>query len=162
VPLVFKPGEAFQFDWSEDWAYVSGERIKLQVAHIELSHRRAFLVRAYTEPAPDRSRTISPSWIHAARQDRLAARKSPASTHSQTTATRQPISSRATIALNIPRKFLLPKIGVRRGGRGKPASLVPMPIAAVDEDRRATTGKDDVETARQLANIEAKAEPLRM
>jgi len=34
VPLVFAPGEAFQFDWSEDWAYVGGERIKLQVAHI--------------------------------------------------------------------------------------------------------------------------------
>jgi hypothetical protein len=31
VPLVFQPGEAFQFDWSEDWASVGGERIKLQV-----------------------------------------------------------------------------------------------------------------------------------
>lgn len=47
VPLVFAPGEAFQFDWSEDWAYVGAERIKLQVAHIKLSHSRAFLVRAY-------------------------------------------------------------------------------------------------------------------
>lgn len=47
VPLVFQPGEAFQFDWSEDWAYVGGERTKLQVAHIKLSHSRAFLVRAY-------------------------------------------------------------------------------------------------------------------
>jgi transposase len=44
---VFAPGEAFQFDWGEDWAYVGGERIKLQVAHIKLSHRRAVLVRAY-------------------------------------------------------------------------------------------------------------------
>ena len=47
VPLVFQPGEAFQFDRSEDWAHIGGERIKLQVAHIELSHSRAFLVRAY-------------------------------------------------------------------------------------------------------------------
>ena len=47
VPLVFKPGEAFQFDWSEDYAIIGGERIKLQVAHIKLSHSRAFLVRAY-------------------------------------------------------------------------------------------------------------------
>lgn len=47
VPLVFQPGEAFQFDWSEDWAHVGGERIKLLVAHIKLSHSRAFLVRAY-------------------------------------------------------------------------------------------------------------------
>ena len=47
VPLIFQPGEAFQFDWSEDWATVAGERVKLQVAHIKLSHSRAFLVRAY-------------------------------------------------------------------------------------------------------------------
>lgn len=47
VPLVFKPGEAFQFDWSEDHAIIGGERTKLQVAHIKLSHSRAFLVRAY-------------------------------------------------------------------------------------------------------------------
>ncbi|HMM73841.1 MAG TPA: IS21 family transposase, partial [Rhodocyclaceae bacterium] len=47
VPLVFAPGEAFQFDWSEDWAILGGERTKLQVAHIKLSHSRAFLLRAY-------------------------------------------------------------------------------------------------------------------
>ena len=32
VPLAFVPGEAFQFDWSEDWAIIAGERTKLQVA----------------------------------------------------------------------------------------------------------------------------------
>jgi transposase len=47
VPLVFQPGEAFQFDWSEDWAVIAGERVKLQVAHTKLSHSRAFIVRAY-------------------------------------------------------------------------------------------------------------------
>ena len=47
VPLIFQPGEAFQFDWSEDWANIGGERLKLQVAHIKLSHSRVFLVRAY-------------------------------------------------------------------------------------------------------------------
>jgi transposase len=47
VPLYFAPGEAFQFDWSEDFAVVGGERTKLQVAHIKLSHSRAFLLRAY-------------------------------------------------------------------------------------------------------------------
>ena len=25
VPLAFEPGEAFQFDWSEDWAIIGGE-----------------------------------------------------------------------------------------------------------------------------------------
>ena len=43
----FGPGEAFRFDWSEDWASFGVERTKLQVAHIKLSHSRAFLVRAY-------------------------------------------------------------------------------------------------------------------
>ena len=47
VPLVFQPGEAFQFDWSEDWAIIAGKQTKLQVAHTKLSHSRAFIVRAY-------------------------------------------------------------------------------------------------------------------
>jgi transposase len=34
VPLAFQAGDAFQFDWSEDWAILSGERTKL---HIPLS-----------------------------------------------------------------------------------------------------------------------------
>ena len=47
VPLTFAPGEAFQFDWSEDWASVAGERTKLMVAQFKLSHSRAFMLRAY-------------------------------------------------------------------------------------------------------------------
>lgn len=47
VPLAFEPGEAFQFDWSEDWAVIGNERTKLQVAHTKLSYSRAFIVRAY-------------------------------------------------------------------------------------------------------------------
>lgn len=47
VPLSFRPGEAFQFDWSEDYGHLTDERTKLQMAHIKLSHSRAFLLRAY-------------------------------------------------------------------------------------------------------------------
>src|SRR5690606_27158262 len=47
VPLSFRPGEAFQFEWSEDYAVIGGQRVKLQVAHMKLSHSRALLVRAY-------------------------------------------------------------------------------------------------------------------
>ncbi|HCO54894.1 MAG TPA: IS21 family transposase [Pelagibacterium sp.] len=47
VPLAFEPGEAFQFDWSEDWALIGGERVKLQAAHTKLCYSRAFVVRAY-------------------------------------------------------------------------------------------------------------------
>ena len=49
VPLAFLPGEAFQFDWSEDWAIIGGERTKLQVAHFKLSYSRAFTLRAYPQ-----------------------------------------------------------------------------------------------------------------
>lgn len=47
VPLVFAADEAFQFDWSEDWAMLGGRQTKLQVAHNKLSHSPAFAVRAY-------------------------------------------------------------------------------------------------------------------
>ena len=47
VPLQFSSGEAFQFDWSEDWAMIDGVNTKLQVAHFKLSHSRAFILRAY-------------------------------------------------------------------------------------------------------------------
>jgi transposase len=49
VPLSFLPGEAFQFDWSEDWAIIAGERTKLQVAHVKLCYSRAFILRAYPQ-----------------------------------------------------------------------------------------------------------------
>lgn len=47
VPLTFAPGEAFQFDWSEDFARIGGEKVKLQVAQFKLSHSRVFMLRAY-------------------------------------------------------------------------------------------------------------------
>lgn len=49
VPLAFLAGEAFQFDWSEDWAVIAGDRTKLQVAHFKLSYSRAFFLRAYPQ-----------------------------------------------------------------------------------------------------------------
>lgn len=47
VPLRFAPGEAFQFDWSEDWVRINGVSTKLQIAHFKLSYSRAFYLRAY-------------------------------------------------------------------------------------------------------------------
>lgn len=47
IPLRFQPGEAFQFDWGEDWAVIGGRRVKLQVAHTKLCYSRAFILRAY-------------------------------------------------------------------------------------------------------------------
>jgi transposase len=47
VPLIFAPGEAFQFDWSEDYAVLGGQNTKLQIAQFKLSHSRGFYLRAY-------------------------------------------------------------------------------------------------------------------
>lgn len=66
VPLHFVPGDAFQFDWSEDFAVLGGERTKLQMAHIKLSHSRAFLLRAYPLQTHDLShwaRTNGAQWL---------------------------------------------------------------------------------------------------
>ena len=47
IPLVFEPGEAFQFDWSHEWVELGGTRSKVKVAHLRLCHSRHFLCIAY-------------------------------------------------------------------------------------------------------------------
>lgn len=47
VPLRFGPGEAFQFDWSEEGLVVGGIYYRLQVAHLKLCFSRAFWLVAY-------------------------------------------------------------------------------------------------------------------
>jgi transposase len=51
VPLSFEPGEAFQFDWSCEYAFIGGLRRRLEVAHIKLAASRAFLLVAYYSQA---------------------------------------------------------------------------------------------------------------
>lgn len=47
MPLEFAAGEAFQFDWGENYVFIDGRKTKLQVAHFKLSHSRAFILRVY-------------------------------------------------------------------------------------------------------------------
>jgi transposase len=47
VPLQFAPGEAHQFDWSEEHLVIGGVWRKLLVAHLKLCFSRAFVVQAY-------------------------------------------------------------------------------------------------------------------
>lgn len=44
IPLIFAPGEAFQFDWSEDWAVIAGERAKLQIAQLQAQPQPSILL----------------------------------------------------------------------------------------------------------------------
>jgi len=51
VPLSFELGEAFQFDWSCEYAFVGGLRRRLEVAHMKLAASRAFVLVAYYSQA---------------------------------------------------------------------------------------------------------------
>ena len=47
VPLQFEPGEAHQFDWSEEQLLIGGVWRKLAVAHLKLCYSKAFVIQAY-------------------------------------------------------------------------------------------------------------------
>jgi len=47
VPLVFAPGEAYQFDWSHEVVVLAGVTTTVKVAHVRLCHSRMLFVRAY-------------------------------------------------------------------------------------------------------------------
>src|ERR1700726_2404633 len=47
VPLRFAPGEAYQFDWSQEVVLLSGVTVIVKVAHVRLCHSRMLFVRAY-------------------------------------------------------------------------------------------------------------------
>ena len=47
VPLEFDPGEAYQFDWSQERASIDGEVFRLKVAQMLLCYSRMPYVRAY-------------------------------------------------------------------------------------------------------------------
>ncbi len=76
VPLAFEPGEAFQFDWSCEYAFVGGLRRRLEVAHVKLNSSRAFwLARAVEIVLKDSELMDAPGycpepalWMHAAHQ----------------------------------------------------------------------------------------------
>lgn len=47
VPLKFEFGEAFQFDWSEEWLVIGGIHRKILAAHTKLCASRAFMLSGY-------------------------------------------------------------------------------------------------------------------
>ena len=47
VPLIFAPGEAFQFDWSHEAVAIDGVNMTVKVAQVRLCHSRMLFVRAY-------------------------------------------------------------------------------------------------------------------
>lgn len=53
VPLVFDPGEAYQFDWSHEVVVINGVTTMAKVAHVRLSHSRMPFLRAYPREAQE-------------------------------------------------------------------------------------------------------------
>jgi len=47
IPLMFKPGEAYQFDWSHEDVEIAGKPMRVKVAKMRLCASRAVYVRAY-------------------------------------------------------------------------------------------------------------------
>ena len=47
VPLMFAPGEAFQFDFSHEDVEIGGQPMRVKVAHVRLCASRAIYLRAY-------------------------------------------------------------------------------------------------------------------
>ena len=47
VPLVFAPGEAYQFDWSHEIVMLDGVAVTVKAAQVRLCHSRMLFVRAY-------------------------------------------------------------------------------------------------------------------
>ena len=47
VPLIFAPGEAYQFDWSHEVVLLSGVKVIVKAAHVRLCRSRMLFVRVY-------------------------------------------------------------------------------------------------------------------
>ena len=47
VPLSFDPGEAYQFDWSHEYARLSGVTTRVKAAHMRLCYSRVQLVQIF-------------------------------------------------------------------------------------------------------------------
>lgn len=47
IPLVFAPGDACQFDWSQEHVEIDGVNQTIKVAHFRLAHSRQMFVAAY-------------------------------------------------------------------------------------------------------------------
>jgi transposase len=53
VPLLFAPGEAYQFDWSHEIVVLDGVTTTVKVAQVRLCHSRMPFVRAYMREAQE-------------------------------------------------------------------------------------------------------------
>lgn len=53
IPLIFAPGEAYQFDWSHEIVILNGVTTAVKIAHVRLCNSRMFYIRAYLREAQE-------------------------------------------------------------------------------------------------------------
>jgi len=82
VPLSFDLGEAFQFDWSCEYAFVGGLRRRLEVAHMKLAASRAFMLVAYYSQAHEMLFDAHARGVRSAANRRVQRVKRPSAWHS--------------------------------------------------------------------------------
>ena len=54
MPLIFDPGEAYQFDWSHEYAVLSGTTTQVKAAHMRLCHSRMQRVQIFAREGQER------------------------------------------------------------------------------------------------------------
>ena len=64
IPLSFKPGDAMQFDWSQEVVVLGGVEQKIKVAQFRLSHSRKAFVVAYPRETQE---MLLDAFVHALR-----------------------------------------------------------------------------------------------
>jgi transposase len=64
VPLVFAPGEAYQFDWSHEVVVMAGVTTTVKVAHFRLCHSRMRFLAAYPRETQEPQPSGSDRWRH--------------------------------------------------------------------------------------------------
>jgi len=62
IPLVFKSGDAMQFDWSLEIVLIDGVEMKVKVAHFRLSHSRKPFIVAYPRETQE---MLLDAYVHA-------------------------------------------------------------------------------------------------
>ena len=67
VPLIFDPGEAYQFDWSHEYARLAGATTRVKAAHMRLCHSRMYLVQIFPRESQE--------MVFIVRSARVAARR---------------------------------------------------------------------------------------
>ena len=70
VPLIFDPGEAYQFDWSHEYAVLSGTTTRVKAAHMRLGSVRRFVLGPFCQTLTNLSPKMTANCVLASNHSR--------------------------------------------------------------------------------------------